>query len=264
MTEALDALTDKEKDTLRLIVRGHDAKSAASELDLSVHTINERLRQARRKLDVTSSREAARLLLESEEAPPESLAYKALGDAPPGAPDQSPATSRAPHSRGSKRWPPAAAWIAGVLIMSILTLVLGLALAGQHAPDATVDRDGQLAAVTAAASADHADAQRETVAREWLTLVDRSDWQASYEAAGQQFQQPNTVAGWQSASEQARVPLGQVIDRRAVEFQLINAPPSGYEIVRFLSDFEHREGVIETVTLERENGELRVVAYDID
>ena len=56
MAEQLDTLTDKEKETLRLIVRGHDAKTAARELGLSVHTINERLRAARRKLDVTSSR----------------------------------------------------------------------------------------------------------------------------------------------------------------------------------------------------------------
>ena len=79
MVEALDDLTDKEKETLRLIVRGHDAKSMASELDLSVHTINERLRVARRKLGVTSSREAARLLFESEGGTYENLAGKDLG-----------------------------------------------------------------------------------------------------------------------------------------------------------------------------------------
>src|SRR6218665_1750468 len=60
------ALSEKEKQTLRLIVRGHDAKSIARSLDLSVHTINERLRDARRKLAVSSSREAARLLLAAE------------------------------------------------------------------------------------------------------------------------------------------------------------------------------------------------------
>ncbi|MCH3124608.1 helix-turn-helix transcriptional regulator, partial [Listeria monocytogenes] len=60
------ALTEKEKQTLRLIVRGHDAKSVARSLGLSVHTINERLRDARRKMAVSSSREAARLLLDAE------------------------------------------------------------------------------------------------------------------------------------------------------------------------------------------------------
>ena len=59
--EAVLALTEKEKQTLRLMVRGHDAKSIARSLGLSVHTINERLRDARRKLAVSSSREAARM-----------------------------------------------------------------------------------------------------------------------------------------------------------------------------------------------------------
>src|SRR5690349_20429086 len=65
-SETFWALTEKEKQTLRLIVRGHDAKSMARSLGLSVHTINERLRDARRKMAVSSSREAARLLLEAE------------------------------------------------------------------------------------------------------------------------------------------------------------------------------------------------------
>ena len=64
--DGVRALTEKEKQTLRLIVRGHDAKSSARDLGLSVHTINERLRDARRKLAVSSSREAARMLLAAE------------------------------------------------------------------------------------------------------------------------------------------------------------------------------------------------------
>src|SRR6476619_427904 len=66
MATNFEALTEKEKQTLRLIVRGHDAKSTARELGLSVHTVNERLRDARRKLEVSSSREAARIVLAAE------------------------------------------------------------------------------------------------------------------------------------------------------------------------------------------------------
>eukprot|EP01037_Dinobryon_pediforme_P027811 gene27811-30841_t len=64
--DGVRALTEKEKQALRLIVRGHDAKSSARDLGLSVHTVNERLRDARRKLAVSSSREAARMLLAAE------------------------------------------------------------------------------------------------------------------------------------------------------------------------------------------------------
>ena len=66
MNQYLKDLTDREKDILRLLARGHDAKSAASALEVSVNSINERLREARRKLGTTSSREAARILMEAE------------------------------------------------------------------------------------------------------------------------------------------------------------------------------------------------------
>jgi len=60
------ALSDREKAVLRLLGQGHDAKSTARELGISVHAVNERLRNTRRKLGVSSSREAARLLISSE------------------------------------------------------------------------------------------------------------------------------------------------------------------------------------------------------
>jgi DNA-binding CsgD family transcriptional regulator len=79
MAEGYPALTEKEKETLRPIVRGPDAKSTARHLSLSVHTVNERLRDARRKLSVSSSREAARLLFHSEGGDPEFLTDRTLG-----------------------------------------------------------------------------------------------------------------------------------------------------------------------------------------
>lgn len=57
----MERLTEREIAALRLLASGYDVKSAAAELGVSVHSINERLRDARRKLGVSSSREAARL-----------------------------------------------------------------------------------------------------------------------------------------------------------------------------------------------------------
>src|SRR3990167_863943 len=73
MTEGYQTLTEKEKQTLRLVVRGYDAKSMARYLGLSIHTVNERLRYARRKMEVSSSREAARILLDKEGGGPKPL-----------------------------------------------------------------------------------------------------------------------------------------------------------------------------------------------
>lgn len=56
------ALTGKELEILRLLAAGHTVKSIAAGLGRSEASINERLREARRKTGVGSSRELARLL----------------------------------------------------------------------------------------------------------------------------------------------------------------------------------------------------------
>lgn len=55
-------LTDREMEILRLLVAGHTVKTIAARLGRSETSINERLRSARRKTGVGSSRELARLL----------------------------------------------------------------------------------------------------------------------------------------------------------------------------------------------------------
>jgi DNA-binding CsgD family transcriptional regulator len=62
-------LSQREREVLRLLTRGHDGKSAAQALGISLTAVHERLREARRKLDTTSSREAARLLAAAEGDP---------------------------------------------------------------------------------------------------------------------------------------------------------------------------------------------------
>jgi DNA-binding CsgD family transcriptional regulator len=66
-------LSPRQKEILRLLLNGFDAKSAAIELGISVHTVNEHLREARRQLGVSSSREAARLLAQEELVPTNNL-----------------------------------------------------------------------------------------------------------------------------------------------------------------------------------------------
>ncbi|MFC0590009.1 helix-turn-helix transcriptional regulator [Novosphingobium aquiterrae] len=60
------ALTPKELEVLRLLAAGHTVKSIAVQLDRSEASINERLRDARRKTGVGSSRELARMLSEQK------------------------------------------------------------------------------------------------------------------------------------------------------------------------------------------------------
>jgi DNA-binding CsgD family transcriptional regulator len=75
----VEKLTHRKKEILWLLLEGHDAKSAARQLSISVHTVNEHLRDARRTLGVSSSREAARLLRQAESGNPNSVRSKKLG-----------------------------------------------------------------------------------------------------------------------------------------------------------------------------------------
>lgn len=66
---ATAALTHRELEVLRLLTAGHTIKSIAALLERSEASINERLRDARRKTGVGSSRELARLVAAQENWP---------------------------------------------------------------------------------------------------------------------------------------------------------------------------------------------------
>ena len=246
MTEGYDRLTEKEKATLRLMARGHDAKSAAQALSLSIHTINERLRAARRKLAVTSSREAARRVLEHEGEGHENSVSRDLGDAPAaGEGEIEPAAPGRPVRR---------ALLVGVLAMITLAFAAALALSSPPAGDAA----------PSAATLSARDAEIEQAARSWLELGDAADWEASFAAAGDSFRAANTLAGWSAAARQARVPLGPVVSRTLATVRFLNAPPHGYQEVTFHTRFAHRADAVETVTLVKEADRWKVVGILID
>lgn len=253
MPDAAWGLTEKEKQTLRLIVRGHDAKSIARNLDLSVHTINERLRDARRKMAVSSSREAARLLLaaESDEAAPlpEMLGDRRMGeDAARPANDQTDAPS---DGVGLALHRPRI--IIGVLLM---TLTLGLMALATLTQVATPTAPAATATVT--------DTEVVDVARQWLTLVDQGRWDESYKGTGSAFQKQNSAQVWAATSEKVRTPLGAVLSRTLLSQQELPAPPNGYQVVKFRTSYANKADAVETVSLERENDSWRVVAIIIE
>jgi DNA-binding CsgD family transcriptional regulator len=119
------ALSEREKQVLRLLLYGHDAKSIARELDLSVHTVNEHLREARRKAGVSSSREAARVLAGAEKGSPNCSGDKDFGV---GRAPTSMSKIRSPDQRG--RAGHRVAWLGGgMLIMSLIIAAVALSFA---------------------------------------------------------------------------------------------------------------------------------------
>jgi len=125
MHEGLRTLSGRETEVLRLLLAGHDAKSAATSLDLSVHTVNERLREARRKLGVSSSREAARLLAQFDQRAPNFLGDKKLGANLLASKDLGVAGSGEVKHRmqpDRRRAKASSAWLAGGMLVMSLTI----------------------------------------------------------------------------------------------------------------------------------------------
>lgn len=254
MSEGYRALTEKEKQTLRLIVRGYDAKSLARRLGISVHTVNERLRHARRKMEVSSSREAARMLLDREGESPDFLAGKQMGAAAP-----APGMGHDAAAAESLDASPRRFWIIGGMLMSLVLATLALTSLSQVAEPAA----GSSQTAPADAGAPGAEVGGEIVeaARQWLTLVDQGRWDESWNETGQAFKELNTSEKWASVSEQARPPLGRVLSRTAISQEGVPAPPYGYEMIKFRTSFANKADVTETVTLAREGSDWRVVGY---
>jgi DNA-binding CsgD family transcriptional regulator len=67
VTEREHQLREREKEVLRLLVQGYDVKACAGILGVSSNVVTERLREARRKLNASSSRQAARLFALTED-----------------------------------------------------------------------------------------------------------------------------------------------------------------------------------------------------
>jgi DNA-binding CsgD family transcriptional regulator len=246
MTAAIHTLTEKEKETLRLLVSGYDAKSVARHLGLSVHTVNERLRDARRKMAVSSSREAARQLRDAEGSAPEILGDKALGDAADGGVEEHAASVEAP------RMVRPLGWIIGGLMSLSLALFAFTSMTGTA---------GAPAVVLATAPAESAAVGS---ARDWLALVDKGDWNGSWAATGQAFKALNTVETWARVSAEVRPPLGALKSRVLLSEQEVPAPPYGYQMVKFRTDYANKAGAIETLSLVREGGAWRVVGVTVE
>ena len=102
---------------LRLLLRGHDVKSVARELSISTAAANERLRSARLKLGVSSSREAARIL-SAEESGPDSSVDRQIG------------LAAAPAS--TQNFQPWFGWIGVVMAAFIASGIALMAVVGAH------------------------------------------------------------------------------------------------------------------------------------
>ncbi len=101
--------------------------------------------------------------------------------------------------------------------------------------------------------------------KQWLSLVDAQNYEASWERAGTFFKQQVTVSQWQSAAQKVHKSFGAVQSRSAqsatATTDLPGAPDSSYVIFVFHTTFMHKQKAVETVTAIEEMGAWHVVGY---
>jgi DNA-binding CsgD family transcriptional regulator len=257
MQDGYQALTEREKQTLRLLVNGYDAKSMARHLGLSVHTVNERLRDARHKMATSSSREAARLLREVEAQDPEIIGDKTLGDA--SVPSKAQVARQPAQGDGKLR---RISWIVGGLVMTI-SLAL-LALQSLSGPSQTPAAAVPLTAASAVLPTPASETAAIDAARQFLVLLDRDDWTASWQATHQSFKLLNTVEWWAEASRKVRGEFGTIKSRQLATVNFAPAPPNGHWTVTFKASYSKKGNVIETLSLGSEGGGWKVVGITVE
>lgn len=112
---AIAVLNEKEMEVLLLLTAGHTIKSIAASLGRSEASINERLRDARRKTGIGSSRELARLV-SGQEKWPRKTDLTETGD--PAQATREPAIAEAHRSKGRISMSAMLPLVAGLLLVS--------------------------------------------------------------------------------------------------------------------------------------------------
>ncbi len=123
MNNSIEDLSETQKDSLRLVYRGYNAKEIARMHGVHPATVHQRLTAARRTLGVARSMEAARMLAEAEGAPIyDAVIYDEM-DVAPTPPDRpSSWLSRLPWPLPTRRRP-----TNDLSMLELLASILGLA-----------------------------------------------------------------------------------------------------------------------------------------
>ncbi|MGP0018773.1 MAG: DUF4019 domain-containing protein [Candidatus Sulfotelmatobacter sp.] len=102
----------------------------------------------------------------------------------------------------------------------------------------------------------------------WLALVDSGKYANSWDEAAQLFKSAVTKDQWLSALGQVRTPQGKVVSRKLKSATytktLPGAPAGEYVVVQYDTNFEKKQGAVETVTpMLDKDGKWRVSGYFI-
>jgi len=106
----------------------------------------------------------------------------------------------------------------------------------------------------------------QTAAHAWLLLLDRRDWGTAWDASSNVFRQNVPLGAWMDNVPKLREPFGVFVERQPAESlykkSLAGRPDGDYVTSHFVSKFDKKVQVIETVTTVREpDGRGRGTGY---
>jgi hypothetical protein len=125
------------------------------------------------------------------------------------------------------------------------------------------------AALAGSAAGDTPKASAEVAASTWLAAADTGSGAETWALAAPVFQDRISSEEWQKKLTAERAPLGAVGKRTLASAthatSLPGEPDGDYEVVKFLTAFEHKASAVETVTTVRQtDGSWRVADYSIN
>jgi hypothetical protein len=105
-----------------------------------------------------------------------------------------------------------------------------------------------------------------TVARKWLTLIDTDQYDKSWDEGAAPFKDAVTKPDWNKSLTEARDVLGKLLKRtlKSQKFTTTvpNSPIGKYVLIEFISDYETKKKVLETITpMLESDGKWRVSGY---
>lgn len=279
--EASGALSEKEREALRLLLAGHDAKSTARLLGVSHHAIHDRLRSARLKLGTTGSRQAALLLRGSENVTPDQVMHKPIG----GATDAD--FPKGPSSANMKRL--GSSWThgrnAGLIIMfvSILIVAATVAIISDAAAPSQYLRAAETQALVAEADvaspaeASSREGPAERIApdqarsilsaQEFLSLFDQGKAAESYAAAAPALRNAYGIELWELAAA-IRATEGGAQRRTLVDVKNDASPANpafeALEILTFDTTMLNGKHLVERLVMARIGGGWYAAAFDAE